>query len=25
LSGAGKVLKQELREPYWRGRARRVS
>ncbi|MCE7524848.1 long-chain-fatty-acid--CoA ligase [Alloalcanivorax xenomutans] len=25
LSGAGKVLKQELREPYWRGRSRRVS
>ncbi|MFP5306960.1 MAG: long-chain-fatty-acid--CoA ligase [Gammaproteobacteria bacterium] len=24
LSGAGKVLKTELREPYWRGQARRV-
>lgn len=25
LSGAGKVLKNTLREPYWRGRERRVS
>jgi long-chain acyl-CoA synthetase len=24
LSGAGKVLKTELREPYWRSRTRRV-
>ena len=24
LSGAGKVLKNELREPYWQGRKRRV-
>ena len=24
LSGAGKVLKTELREPYWRGVERRV-
>jgi long-chain acyl-CoA synthetase len=25
LSGAGKVLKSELREPYWRGNTRRVA
>ncbi|HWH82509.1 MAG TPA: long-chain fatty acid--CoA ligase [Burkholderiaceae bacterium] len=25
LSGAGKVLKSKLREPYWEGRARRVA
>ena len=25
LSGAGKVLKSELREPYWKGKARRVA
>jgi long-chain acyl-CoA synthetase len=25
LSGAMKVLKRELREPYWAGRARRVN
>jgi long-chain acyl-CoA synthetase len=25
LSGAGKVLKRTLREPFWRGRERRVS
>ena len=25
LSGAGKVLKRELRAPYWEGRSRRVS
>ena len=25
LSGAGKVLKNMLREPYWRGRERKVS
>ena len=24
LSGAGKVLKTKLREPYWEGRERRV-
>jgi len=24
LSGAGKVLKRKLREPYWQGRERRV-
>jgi len=24
-SGAGKVLKNRLRDPYWDGRARRVS
>jgi acyl-CoA synthetase (AMP-forming)/AMP-acid ligase II len=24
LSGAGKVLKSDLREPYWRGKTRRV-
>jgi long-chain acyl-CoA synthetase len=24
LSGAGKVLKTELREPFWRGKTRRV-
>ena len=24
LSGAGKVLKRELRAPYWKGRARQV-
>jgi long-chain acyl-CoA synthetase len=25
LSGAGKVLKRELRQPFWEGRERRVS
>jgi len=25
LSGAGKVLKRELRRPFWEGRERRVS
>lgn len=25
LSGAMKILKRELREPYWRGRARRIN
>lgn len=25
LSGAGKVLKHELRKPFWRGQERRVS
>jgi hypothetical protein len=25
LSGAGKVLKTELRKPYWSGRDRQVS
>jgi long-chain acyl-CoA synthetase len=25
LSGAGKILKRELRKPYWEGRARQVS
>jgi long-chain acyl-CoA synthetase len=25
LSGAGKILKRELRRPYWEGRARQVS
>ncbi len=25
LSGAGKILKNRLREPFWRGRARRVN
>jgi long-chain acyl-CoA synthetase len=25
LSGAGKILKRELREPFWQGHARRVS
>ena len=25
LSGAGKILKRELRKPYWENRERRVS
>ncbi len=25
LSGAGKILKRELREPYWEGRTRRIN
>ncbi|MOA26133.1 Long-chain-fatty-acid--CoA ligase FadD13 [compost metagenome] len=25
LSGAGKILKRDLREPYWKGRARAVN
>jgi acyl-CoA synthetase (AMP-forming)/AMP-acid ligase II len=25
LNGAGKILKRELREPYWKGRERRVN
>jgi len=25
LSGAGKILKNTLREPYWAGRAKRVN
>ncbi|MNO98346.1 Long-chain-fatty-acid--CoA ligase [compost metagenome] len=25
LSGAGKILKRELREPYWAGKARSVN
>jgi long-chain acyl-CoA synthetase len=25
LSGAGKILKRELRQPYWESRERRVS
>jgi acyl-CoA synthetase (AMP-forming)/AMP-acid ligase II len=25
LSGAGKVLKRELRKPYWEGRSRQVN
>jgi acyl-CoA synthetase (AMP-forming)/AMP-acid ligase II len=25
LSGAGKVLKGKLREPYWQGRSRQIS
>ncbi|MCY1298314.1 Long-chain-fatty-acid--CoA ligase [compost metagenome] len=24
LSGAGKILKRDLREPYWSGRARNI-
>ncbi|MOA59693.1 Long-chain-fatty-acid--CoA ligase [compost metagenome] len=25
LSGAGKILKRELREPYWKGKGRAVN
>jgi long-chain acyl-CoA synthetase len=25
LSGAGKILKSELRKPYWEGREKRVN